>query len=37
VLTRPHGEVAQVQSIAGVAEVIPVAATVADAVTLLSS
>jgi len=36
-LAAPHGEVAQVLSITGVAEVIPVAASVADAVALLGS
>ncbi len=34
-LACPHGEVAQVLSITGVAEVIPVAASVADAVAAL--
>ena len=34
-LACPHGEVSQVLSIAGVGEVIPVAATVPDAVALL--
>ena len=37
VLAAPHGEVAQVLSITGVAEVIPVAASVADAVAALGS
>jgi len=37
VLAAPHGEVAQVLSISGVAEVIPVTATVADAVAALGS
>ena len=37
VLAAPHGEVAQVLSITGVAEVIPVAASVADAVARLGS
>jgi anti-sigma B factor antagonist len=37
VLASPHGEVAQVLSITGVAEVIPVAASVADAVAALGS
>ena len=37
VLAAPHGEVAQVLSIAGVAEVIPVAASVPDAVAQLGS
>ena len=36
-LTSVHGEVAQVLSITGVAEVIPVAASVADAVAALAS
>jgi anti-sigma B factor antagonist len=36
-LAAPHGEVAQVLSITGVGEVIPVAATVADAVARLDS
>jgi anti-anti-sigma factor len=35
VLAAPHGEVAQVLSITGVAEVIPVAASLADAVAAL--
>lgn len=37
VLAAPHGEVAQVLSISGVAEVIPVTASVADAVAALGS
>ena len=37
VLAAPHGEVAQVLAITGVAEVIPVAASVADAVAALDS
>jgi len=37
VLASPHGEVAQVLSITGVAEVIPVADSVADAVARLGS
>jgi len=37
VLASPHGEVAQVLSIVGVAEVIPVTGSVADAVALLVS
>jgi anti-sigma B factor antagonist len=37
VLAAPHGEVAQVLSISGVAEVIPVSASVADAVAALGS
>ena len=37
VLASPHGEVAQVLSITGVAEVIPVAASVAEAVAALGS
>jgi anti-sigma B factor antagonist len=36
-LAAPHGEVAQVLSITGVAEAIPVAASVADAVAALGS
>jgi anti-sigma B factor antagonist len=36
-LASPHGEVAQVLSITGVAEVIPVAASVAEAVARLGS
>jgi anti-sigma B factor antagonist len=37
VLASPHGQVAQVLSMAGVAEVIPVTASVADAVAALGS
>lgn len=36
VLASPHGEVAQVLSMTGVSDVIPVAASVADAVARLS-